>query len=1148
MAIEINPSTSAKAVASTLKATSSKVLTDNIINGFGGEDEVSVPGDRVSRAVIRGDDVIFYTERGYKFRINNAKGHYINLHDSDGAHYKPYGGTYTYRPVDVIQSFMSSLDETTLQGAKALDEAIDACSDKFSTIKEAIAQCVADCKSAGDANTFLRKYCGIELSDADTGAITGWDAANSTSKNNEDVVPESGSMKTLNGTSFSVNGLKLTVPSNLTSAQKTIINGLYTWWAKEGLDLITESYGDNYSFTSSSSATVKEMNVEFVTDKDNYLALVRYAYDTKSGKTAALTLKVNMRYYSSISSTNVNGESSTAGAALLDRTLAHEFTHAVMAANIDFFGKLPNFIAEGMAELTHGIDDHRRSDILELAASSSQLSKYLNVNDTKSSTSKVYAAGYIFLRYLAKQSAIFEKDYVEVFDWDDPAVATTDDVSYSDNKYTKLIVDDFVGLVDAANFNSKLVTIDASSATDLVALVGNKNANVLHAGSAGTSMDGGTGNDKIYGGDGADTFSYSLGGGNDTFYNFDATDGDVVQIFGAVTMNGSSYNDSGKNPILTVSNGKTKGTITFEKPNGIITIIDGDGETLGTFNKPLPEGLTLDSKKTKLTVADPFEGTIDLSDYASTVKEVNATVDTNAINIIGNAQNNTLRAGKGGATMDGGLGADKIFGGSGVDTFSYSLGGGNDTFSSFNGAGGDVVQIFGAVTLNGSSYNDSGKNPILTVGSGKTKSTITFEKPTGAITIIDGDGETIATYNEPLPEGLSSDTKKTKLTAKDPFVGTIDLNDYATTFKEINATLDSNAVTLVGNAQANTLRAGSGDATLDGGLGADKLIGGAGADVFMYSVGGGNDTFGSFSGAGGDVVQIFGAVTLNGSSYKESGKNGILTVGSGKTKGTITFEKPDGIITIIDGDGETIATYNKPLPEGVSLDSKKTKITIKNPFEGTIDLNDYASTVKEVNATLTANEINLIGNAQANTLRAGTGDATLDGGLGADKLIGGSGADVFMYSVGGGKDTVVGYDHEQGDVIKIDGTVKSSSVSGKNVVLNVGSGSLTVNDVVDKIISVENNGTVTDYRFNKSNATLAKAATLAASNAQLPSEDYWFVDESIDQPSVDPIEEIGGAVENNCISLDEPSAIPSVEKIFSASQISSARNKKFHID
>ena len=533
MAIEINPSTGVNAQASTINTAASNVINTNIIDGFGGEDQISLSGDRVARAVIRGDDILFYTEKGSTFRINNAKGHYINLTDADGAHYKHYGGKYTYRPIDVIQSFMASLDKTTLSGSAALDEAIDACSDKFSTIKEAVAQCVADCKAAGNAQTFLRKYCGIELTDRDTGAITGWDAANPDSKNADDVVPEHGAPETVTSKSFTINGLKINVPNKLTSPQQTIINGLYTWWAEEGLNLIEESYGSNYSFDKG-SATVKEMKVEFVNKKADFLALVSYQYEQKSGKTVTLTMQINMNYYNSITAGDANGESSNGSAGYLDRTLAHEFTHAVMAANITNFAKLPNFIVEGMAELTHGIDDHRYNDILTLAGNSSKLSSNLNVSDTKSSKSSIYAAGYIFLRYLAKQSAIFTKDYTEAFDPNNPPVAdeNTDGVKYSDSKKTKLLIDDFIGIVDANDFNSKLVTLDAANDEQFVVLIGNKSGNVLRAGSEGASMDGGLGADKLYGGDGADTFSYSVGGGADQIFNYNGGQSDIVQTIG----------------------------------------------------------------------------------------------------------------------------------------------------------------------------------------------------------------------------------------------------------------------------------------------------------------------------------------------------------------------------------------------------------------------------------------------------------------------------------------------------------------------------------------------------------------------------------------------------------------------------------------
>ena len=527
---------------------------EQVVVGFGGEDTLKIVGGTVETAVIRGDDVVLKLDNSSYVRVKNAKGRYITVVDDDGMHYKTYGGSYTYTPQDVIKSFMASLDKTTLSGSKALDAAIDACSSKFSTIKEAIAQCVEDCKKTDDAMTFLRQYCGIELTDYDTGSITGWDAANRQSKDGATVVPESGSSKTLSGTtSFTANGLKLVVPTKLTSAQQIVINSLYSWWAKEGLNLVAESYGNNFSFTSSSSATVKTMNVEFVNSKQNFLALVRYQYDPKTGKTATLTLQVNMNYYNSIKANDVNGESSNASAGYLDRTLAHEFTHAVMAANINYFNALPNFIAEGMAELTHGIDDQRQSDIITLAGNSSKLNSNLNVKDTSSSKSTVYAAGYIFLRYLAKQSAIFEKDYVEEFDPNNPPYAdeTTDGVKYSDSKKTKLVISDFTGVVDADDFNSKLVTLDAATDDQFVVLFGNKSGNILRAGSSGSSMDGGLGADKLYGGSGADTYSYSVGGGADQFFNYSYEQGDVVKINGTV----KSSSISGKNVVLKVGSG-----------------------------------------------------------------------------------------------------------------------------------------------------------------------------------------------------------------------------------------------------------------------------------------------------------------------------------------------------------------------------------------------------------------------------------------------------------------------------------------------------------------------------------------------------------------------------------------------------------------
>ena len=163
-----------------------------------------------------------------------------------------------------------------------------------------------------------------------------------------------------------------------------------------------------------SGATVRTIDLMFENDpSSNALAYVRHA--SAGGKANKLELHFNMHYYSNLDPTDVNGKDLTSGQTFLDRTLAHELTHAVMAANINNFSNLPAYIKEGTAELVHGIDDQRRGSILEMAntANLADLRAALEEgNSTASSVSiggaggeSAYAAGFVLLRYMAKQSA-----------------------------------------------------------------------------------------------------------------------------------------------------------------------------------------------------------------------------------------------------------------------------------------------------------------------------------------------------------------------------------------------------------------------------------------------------------------------------------------------------------------------------------------------------------------------------------------------------------------------------------------------------------------------------------------------------------------------------------------------------------------------
>ena len=299
--------------------------------------------------------------------------------------------------LSTIKKFMKSLNKTTKSGTVALSEAVKSVSN-FSSWAELVNTMVEDCKSyAGNATAFLKNMCGINLSNSDTGAITGSDAGGGSTKTATSIVPESGSRKYPSKTTFTIQGLTVTVPkkSTLDSSERYIVSGLYTWWIKNSLTLIKNSYGLSFK---TSGVSVKKMDVSFYNRNDGQVAYVHYG---GSKKTTTLNMKINMYYFEGIEKkNNSNGVGSNGVLTYLDRTIAHELTHAVMAANIDYFNKLPVSIKEGSAELVHGIDDKRTSNIRSLAENSSSLRSALSGSGVNS-----YAAGYMALRYLAKQAA-----------------------------------------------------------------------------------------------------------------------------------------------------------------------------------------------------------------------------------------------------------------------------------------------------------------------------------------------------------------------------------------------------------------------------------------------------------------------------------------------------------------------------------------------------------------------------------------------------------------------------------------------------------------------------------------------------------------------------------------------------------------------
>ena len=296
----------------------------------------------------------------------------------------------------VIKNFMSTLDATTLSGTAALDQAVASVSN-FKSWAELINTMASDCAAyAGNGNGFLQDKCGIILDNSDTGAITGSDAGGSVTKTAESVVPESGDWTYPPSSSFTINGLTVNINNfdNLGASEQWIVGALYTWWVKESLALIDSSFGMNFN---EAGTTVKTLTIYFYNSTDGKMAISNYSATQKSSE---LRMNINMHYYENIDTTNPNGVGSSAALNTLDRTIAHELVHAVMSANVDYYSNLPVSFKEGAAELVHGIDDKRYNQIVALSNDASSLQSAMTQSGMSS-----YAAGYIALRYLAKQAA-----------------------------------------------------------------------------------------------------------------------------------------------------------------------------------------------------------------------------------------------------------------------------------------------------------------------------------------------------------------------------------------------------------------------------------------------------------------------------------------------------------------------------------------------------------------------------------------------------------------------------------------------------------------------------------------------------------------------------------------------------------------------
>jgi len=345
-------------------------------------------------------------------------------------------------------------------------------------------------------------------------------------------------------------------------------------------------------------------------------------------------------------------------------------------------------------------------------------------------------------------------------------------------------------------------------------------------------------------------------------------------------------------------------------------------------------------------------------------KVADASRHKSPLEIIGNAFNNLLMGGTGNDTLDGTGGNNTLTGGKGNDLFV------------FNGGIGFITDYDkkDRINIGSFAYADFTINDKDLTFHFDRENSLTIQN--GANKFINMNSE----VNFYTTDGVLDKKKKSiKLSA------TIEKFTADSKVEVIDGTA-TGAIEITGNRKKNYIMAGASGATLDGSKGNDTLVGGDGADTFIYKKGDGKNIIEGFG--AGDIINLDSKVEIKDVKTKRGDtvlkfKGGSLTV-----KGMTEFNIGDTLYS----DGLFIAG-----------DSAK----IYGSYKGAIDL---ADNVKNFNGSLGKKKLKITGNEL---------DNELIGGKRNDKLWGDEGADTFIYQSGNGKDTIMDYSAEQGDLLTI---------------------------------------------------------------------------------------------------------------------------------
>ncbi|WP_439888761.1 calcium-binding protein [Pseudomonas sp. MBLB4123] len=225
---------------------------------------------------------------------------------------------------------------------------------------------------------------------------------------------------------------------------------------------------------------------------------------------------------------------------------------------------------------------------------------------------------------------------------------------------------------------------------------------------------------------------------------------------------------------------------------------------------------------------------------------------------------------------------------------------------------------------------------------------------------------------------------------------------------------------LLGGGGDDYLSGGAGNDIISGGAGNDHLDGGEGSDTYLFGIGSGNDTIGSYDRSVGRFDSV------------------LLSEGLGKEDVQLSRQGNDLVIKL-KGHSDTLRVsyfFNQDATGGYQIDQiqfaggqswslDEIKHIVMQPAEGLTQLHGYesADVIQGSDASEFINGYGgndtLAGGGGNDRLDGGTGNDVLDGGVGNDYLSGGIGSDTYLFGPGSGHDVVNNYDTSTGRLDRI---------------------------------------------------------------------------------------------------------------------------------